>query len=136
MRLFTTIAKRLTAALSIALILVGVVVSGHAMAAHMTGLSNAAAAPCHHAMDDGAAGLQGDSFGALDLCRQLCLNKIPDAAITAAAVQTEAAVQISPAAPQAVHMVATHRAPNLLVAPAPPDQPRAIAYLTSQRLLI
>jgi hypothetical protein len=105
MRLLTPITKRLTAVMSIALILVGTIVSGHATAAHVNGLSNAVAAPCHHAMINDAQQAAGSSGSALDLCRQLCLNKIPDTAITATTAYPQTLVQ-SPEPTQSYGLVA------------------------------
>jgi|GEM_PF-6065607 len=75
--------RQVTAAFSVALILIGAVISGHARAAHINGLTSAGA-PCHHDMSDGTTATDNT---ALDLCRELCLNKVPDTAITAATVQ-------------------------------------------------
>jgi hypothetical protein len=73
--------KQLTAAMCMALVLMGVVVSGHAQATHVPGNFSIADQPCHHAMANPEA---SGAPTVLDLCRELCLNKIPHEAMTAA----------------------------------------------------
>jgi hypothetical protein len=73
--------KQLTTAMCMALVLVGVVVAGHAQATHVSGTVNAVDQPCHHAMSNPEA---SRTPTVLDLCREMCLNKIPHHAMTAA----------------------------------------------------
>lgn len=79
MPLATALLRRCIAHLSATLVLVGVLISGHAQATHVDGILSAIAAPCHHAM---ATADSAPVNSALDLCRELCLNKIPDTAIS------------------------------------------------------
>ena len=130
--------RRLTATLSIALVVVGALVSGHAQASHLNGLSAASTAPCHHALDNGAHATTANSF-ALDLCRQLCLNKMPDTAIAAAHTQHPTPIQTS--APVMAYAVIPASAGFSVVAfgaqaPSAVDRLRRAHYPTTQRLLI
>ncbi len=79
--------KRLTVAMCMALVLMGTFVSGHAQAAHVPGINSAMDQPCHHALSSPDT---SPASTALDLCREMCLNKIPHEAITAA-LPTQAA---------------------------------------------
>ena len=137
MRCLTPITKRLTALLSIGLILMGVVVSGNAMAAHVNGVANEVAAPCHHAMGNNNLDISNKSNFAFDLCRQLCLNKIPDTAISAIPVDLHSPTRLSTQAVflglELATLLPQHRVLNTS---APPDRPHRSPHLAQQRLRI
>jgi hypothetical protein len=123
--------RRLTAVTAIALVLVGAVVSGHARAAHLGGLTSDAP-PCHHALSND--GVTADN-AALDLCRELCLNKVPDTAITAATVHFSAAPALD-AQPAYVEYSAPRTFLIAVPVAASDHRPRPAAYPAATRLLI
>lgn len=78
---FKHLLRRLTAALSIVLVLAGVLVSGHANAIHVTLPSTAQTeVPCHHALTTAEQTAASGKSSQLDLCRELCENKVQDTA--------------------------------------------------------
>jgi hypothetical protein len=139
MRLLPPLFRRLTALASIALMLAGVATSGHAAAAHIAGLSQTAPSqPCHHALATDT--MAPARAGTLDLCREMCLSKLPDTAISASGVQFVAVAPVSTPAPVVMLAAAAalRTAPPEVPAsaPTPPDLLRRAVYLATQRLLI
>lgn len=78
---FKHLMRKSTAALSIFLVLAGVLVSGHAKALHITPSSSGQTEmPCHHALSTADQTAASEDSAKLDLCRELCQNKLQDTA--------------------------------------------------------
>jgi hypothetical protein len=134
MRLWLAHRQKLTALASIALMLAGLVTSGHAVAAHLPGLSNAAQAqPCHHALNADMAAAT-EAAKALDQCREQCLSASPDmAAVTLVLVQHATTPFAIPASMPATSFTSNA---SRLPAPEPGGTNQRSRHLTTQRLLI
>lgn len=129
-------ARRLTALMSIALMLIGIMASGQARAAHVGGLLSMASPPCHHALDNGSALTPTASM--LDQCLALCLTQAPDAAVVPAAFSNDTlVVSIITSAPEVptARLDIRPRAQYKIRA-APVGAPRPSLPHAPQRLLI
>ncbi|MSO99136.1 MAG: hypothetical protein EXR11_13120 [Rhodospirillaceae bacterium] len=137
MRHRLVLVRKLTALASIVLMLAGLMASGHAVAAHLPGLSNALGAqPCHHALSGDMMASTG-AASALDQCREQCLSAAPDMSVTAATVihHTTTSV-VTMDAPHASYTISCKITLSLPPKPEPGGLHRRAIYLTTQRLLI
>ena len=130
--------RKLTALASIALMLAGLVGSGHAVAAHLPGLANSAdAQPCHHVLNDHQVA-PTVAASALDQCREQCLSATPDMSLVAAAIinhhKTTSVVTMD--APNVSYGYHRDASGSHARTPEPGGLHRRAIYLTTQRLLI
>lgn len=134
MRFALRIARLLTTALSICLVLGSVLSSAQAKTAHMGGVITAVTLPCHHALSSDDASPMPKS--PLDLCRELCLTQAPDAALAAVAVTPDTTVVTIaiPADTSAREITVPTRPAQHTFVPAP--KLRRQPYPTTTRLLI